>query len=145
VRVLCSPEIAISWSCAAVRGKVPNPEAQTPDRAAWALLGAERRAVRSRRRRHADFSPDPVPPSTNFLPATSSASVSGSSSVKASNAPNTSAPRRHGCEQGRDIVAWRQDQLWAFQCKRVQHFGPKDAEVEVDKVLFCLLLAKNSD
>jgi hypothetical protein len=40
-----------------------------------------------------------------------------------------------GSEQGRDIVAWHLDQLWAFQCKRVQHFGPKSAEAEVDKVL----------
>jgi HJR/Mrr/RecB family endonuclease len=23
-----------------------------------------------------------------------------------------------GKEQGRDVVAWREDQLWAFQCKR---------------------------
>jgi hypothetical protein len=40
-----------------------------------------------------------------------------------------------GSEQGRDIVAWRGDQLWAFQCKRVQRFGPKDALAEVEKVL----------
>jgi HJR/Mrr/RecB family endonuclease len=24
-----------------------------------------------------------------------------------------------GKEQGRDIVAWREDQLWAFRCRRV--------------------------
>jgi hypothetical protein len=40
-----------------------------------------------------------------------------------------------GNEQGRDIVAWREGQLWAFQCKRVQHFGPKDVLEEVEKVL----------
>jgi hypothetical protein len=40
-----------------------------------------------------------------------------------------------GKEQGRDIVAWREDQLWAFQCKRVQRFGPSDALKEVAKVL----------
>jgi len=40
-----------------------------------------------------------------------------------------------GSEQGRDIVAWREGRLWAFQCKRVEHFGPTNAEVEVDKVL----------
>ena len=40
-----------------------------------------------------------------------------------------------GSEQGRDLVAWREGKLWAFQCKRVQHFGPADAEGEVDKVL----------
>ena len=40
-----------------------------------------------------------------------------------------------GSEQGRDIVAWREGQLWAFQCKRVQRFGPQDALAEVEKVL----------
>jgi len=40
-----------------------------------------------------------------------------------------------GSEQGRDIVAWREGQLWAFQCKRVRSFGPKDALKEVEKVL----------
>ena len=40
-----------------------------------------------------------------------------------------------GSEQGRDIVAWREGRLWAFQCKRVQRFGPKDALAEVEKVL----------
>ena len=40
-----------------------------------------------------------------------------------------------GSEQGRDIVAWREGLLWAFQCKRVQRFGPKDALTEVEKVL----------
>jgi tetratricopeptide (TPR) repeat protein len=40
-----------------------------------------------------------------------------------------------GSEQGRDIVAWREGKLWAFQCKRVQRFGPKDALKEVEKLL----------
>jgi formylglycine-generating enzyme required for sulfatase activity len=40
-----------------------------------------------------------------------------------------------GSEQGRDIVAWREGRLWAFQCKRVQHFGPRDALAEVEKIL----------
>jgi hypothetical protein len=40
-----------------------------------------------------------------------------------------------GSEQGRDIVAWRGGAQWAFQCKRVQRFGPKDALAEVEKVL----------
>jgi hypothetical protein len=40
-----------------------------------------------------------------------------------------------GKEQGRDIIAWREDQCWAFQCKRVKKFGPKDARKEVKKVL----------
>jgi hypothetical protein len=40
-----------------------------------------------------------------------------------------------GSEQGRDIVAWHEGVLWAFQCKRVQNFYPKDALREVGKVL----------
>jgi len=40
-----------------------------------------------------------------------------------------------GSEQGRDIVAWREGALWAFQCKRVRRFGPKDALAEIEKVL----------
>ena len=40
-----------------------------------------------------------------------------------------------GSEQGRDIVAWREGALWAFQCKRMQSFGPKNATEEVKKVL----------
>jgi hypothetical protein len=43
-----------------------------------------------------------------------------------------------GSEQGRDIIAWRKGELWAFQCKRVQRFGPKDALAEVEKVLALL-------
>ena len=43
-----------------------------------------------------------------------------------------------GSEQGRDVLAWREGELWAFQCKRVQHFRPGDAEAEVDKVLSLL-------
>lgn len=40
-----------------------------------------------------------------------------------------------GGEQGRDIIAWCEGQLWVFQCKRVQRFGPQDALAEVEKVL----------
>jgi hypothetical protein len=40
-----------------------------------------------------------------------------------------------GSEQGRDIIAWRGDELWAFQCKRVKQFGPAKAEEEIAKVL----------
>jgi len=40
-----------------------------------------------------------------------------------------------GSEQGRDLIAWRRDALWAFQCKRVQNFYPKQALAEVEKVL----------
>jgi hypothetical protein len=40
-----------------------------------------------------------------------------------------------GSEQGRDVVAWCDDELWAFQCKRVRRFGPKAARTEVSKVL----------
>ena len=40
-----------------------------------------------------------------------------------------------GSEQGRDIVARRDGALWAFQCKRVRHFGPTKAVTEVEKVL----------
>jgi hypothetical protein len=40
-----------------------------------------------------------------------------------------------GGEQGRDIVAWREGARWVFQCKRVGHFGPRDAQAEVEKAL----------
>jgi hypothetical protein len=40
-----------------------------------------------------------------------------------------------GSEQGRDVIAWREGKQWAFQCKRVQRFGPKDTLKEVEKVL----------
>ena len=40
-----------------------------------------------------------------------------------------------GSEQGRDLIAWRGAELWAFQCKRVQSFYPKQALAEVGKVL----------
>ncbi len=40
-----------------------------------------------------------------------------------------------GSEQGRDLVAWRDGLQWAFQCKRVQRFGPGDAVREAEKVL----------
>ena len=32
-----------------------------------------------------------------------------------------------GSEQGRDIIAWREGKLWAFQYKRLGRFGPRDA------------------
>jgi len=38
-------------------------------------------------------------------------------------------------QQGRDIVAWHEGALWAFQCKRLRSFGPSDALAEVGKVL----------
>jgi hypothetical protein len=40
-----------------------------------------------------------------------------------------------GSEQGRDLLAWRDGAQWAFQCKRVQNFYPKQALAEVEKVL----------
>jgi len=40
-----------------------------------------------------------------------------------------------GSEQGRDIVAWREGKLWAFQCKHVQRFGPKGVLTEINKVV----------
>ncbi len=40
-----------------------------------------------------------------------------------------------GSEGGRDVVAWREGEQWAFQCKRVRRFGPREALVEVEKVL----------
>jgi hypothetical protein len=40
-----------------------------------------------------------------------------------------------GGEQGRDIVASRDGKVWAFQCKNVRQFGPKDADAEIDKLL----------
>ncbi|HSF80731.1 MAG TPA: restriction endonuclease [Anaerolineales bacterium] len=39
-----------------------------------------------------------------------------------------------GSEQGRDIIAWRDQQQWAFQCKRVKRFGFKTAEEEIEKI-----------
>jgi len=40
-----------------------------------------------------------------------------------------------GSEQGRDVVAWREGKLWAFQCKSVQRFGPKDVLAEINKIV----------
>ena len=40
-----------------------------------------------------------------------------------------------GSEQGRDLIAWHDGEKWAFQCKRVKQFGPKDALEEAQKVL----------
>jgi hypothetical protein len=39
-----------------------------------------------------------------------------------------------GSEQGRDIIASRDGNSWAFQCKRVQQFGYADAKKEIDKL-----------
>ncbi len=39
-----------------------------------------------------------------------------------------------GSEQGRDIVAYRDNRRWVFQCKRVVQFGPKAAEREIEKL-----------
>jgi formylglycine-generating enzyme required for sulfatase activity len=39
-----------------------------------------------------------------------------------------------GSEQVRDFTAWREGQRWAFQCKKVTTFGPRDALQEVQKV-----------
>lgn len=36
----------------------------------------------------------------------------------------------HGC----DILGMRQAEMWAFQCKRVLHFGPRDVNKELDKI-----------
>jgi len=44
-------------------------------------------------------------------------------------------PGAAGSEQGRDIIAWHDGELWAFQCKRVRSFGPNDALKEVEKIL----------
>jgi tetratricopeptide (TPR) repeat protein len=44
-------------------------------------------------------------------------------------------PGAAGSDQGCDIVAWRKGQLWVFQCKRVQRFGPASALKEVEKIL----------
>ena len=40
-----------------------------------------------------------------------------------------------GSEQGRDVIAWRGDRQWAFQCKRVRRFGPQDVLEKVEKLL----------
>jgi len=39
-----------------------------------------------------------------------------------------------GKDQGRDILAFRDGEQWAFQCKRVKSFEPKQAESEVAKL-----------
>ncbi len=39
-----------------------------------------------------------------------------------------------GSRQGRDITAWREGHQWAFQCKQVATFGPRNALQEVQKV-----------
>jgi hypothetical protein len=40
-----------------------------------------------------------------------------------------------GSEQGRDLIAWREERRIAFQCKCVKAFGGADARKEVAKVL----------
>ncbi|MBK8099824.1 MAG: restriction endonuclease [Planctomycetes bacterium] len=40
-----------------------------------------------------------------------------------------------GADGGRDIVARRAAELVVFQCKRVKNFGPRDAELEINKIL----------
>lgn len=39
-----------------------------------------------------------------------------------------------GGENGRDIVAWKDGKRIAFQCKRVQRFGPRAADIEIRKL-----------
>ena len=39
-----------------------------------------------------------------------------------------------GSDEGCDIVAERDGERWVFQCKRVNYFGPKDAEKETAKL-----------
>ena len=39
-----------------------------------------------------------------------------------------------GSEQGRDVLAWKDDKCWAFQCKRYRTFTATDALKEIDKV-----------
>jgi tetratricopeptide (TPR) repeat protein len=40
-----------------------------------------------------------------------------------------------GSEQGRDVIAWRGDELWYFQCKRYRSIGAATLKGEVDKYL----------
>ncbi len=40
-----------------------------------------------------------------------------------------------GTDQGRDVVAWRAERRVVFQCKRVERFGPAEAEKELAKLL----------
>ncbi|MEE8524281.1 MAG: tetratricopeptide repeat protein, partial [Thermoanaerobaculia bacterium] len=39
-----------------------------------------------------------------------------------------------GSEQGRDVVAWKSDTRFAFQCKRVEKFGAANAKAEIRKI-----------
>ncbi len=39
-----------------------------------------------------------------------------------------------GSEQGRDIVAWKGERRFAFQCKRVGSFGAGSAKAEIKKI-----------
>ena len=38
-----------------------------------------------------------------------------------------------GSEQGRDVIAWQDNQLWYFQCKRYQTISVKTLIEEVEK------------
>ena len=40
-----------------------------------------------------------------------------------------------GSEQGRDIIAWREGEQWAFQCKRANRLPPPRPEQEIQKLL----------
>lgn len=39
-----------------------------------------------------------------------------------------------GSEQGRDVLAWKDGECWAFQCKRYKVFGAADAFKEIEKI-----------
>ncbi|MCP3964437.1 MAG: tetratricopeptide repeat protein [bacterium] len=39
-----------------------------------------------------------------------------------------------GSEQGRDLVAWKDDRRFAFQCKRVRRFNASDGKREIKKI-----------
>ena len=40
-----------------------------------------------------------------------------------------------GNDRGIDILAWKDGEQFAFQCKRVTQFGPAEAKTEIDKIL----------
>ena len=44
-------------------------------------------------------------------------------------------PEAGAKKQGRDITATKDDKTWGFQCKRVQRFGPYEANKEIAKLL----------
>jgi pSer/pThr/pTyr-binding forkhead associated (FHA) protein len=39
-----------------------------------------------------------------------------------------------GGDHARDILAWKDGQCWAFQCKRVKEFGPTSAAREIERL-----------